>query len=266
MKKLVALLLCLLLLSGCVAVSEHPTTMLNPQPTEQTTVFTEPTTVPTEPPETQPTEPEIPALENPGFPVEDVVSWFSEVCLDAEIVNSGNASLLQKWQSPISYTVYGNPTEEDLTTLERFCDWLNQVEGFPGIAPTVNPWEEDIAIYFCSKEEMLERLGDHFNGCDGGVTFWYNGDNAIIDATICVRNDILQEVRNSVILEELYNGLGPMQDTNLREDSLIWSGYSEPQWLTPADELILRLLYHPSLECGMTADQCAAAIRTLLEQ
>ena len=263
MKKLVALLLCLLLLSGCVAVSEHPTTKPSSQPTEQTTVFTEPTTVPTEPPETQPTEPPL----NPmGYGAEDVIAWFGEVCLDAEFINSGNASLLQKWQSPISYTVYGTPTPEDTAILERFCDWLNQVEGFPGIAPTVNPWEEDIAIYFCSEAEMLERLGGNFYGCDGGVTFWYNGDNAIYDATICVRNDILQEVRNSVILEELYNGLGPMQDTNLREDSLIWSGYSEPQWLTPADELILRLLYHPSLECGMTADQVASAIRTLLEQ
>ena len=72
-----------------------------------------------------------------------------------------------------------------------------------------------------------------------------------------------QQTRNSVILEEIYNGLGLTQDTILREDSIIYSGYSEPQALTPMDELLLKLLYHPTLRCGMTKEECDAAIRAL---
>lgn len=109
---------------------------------------------------------------------------------------------------------------------------------------------------------MAGLLGDWTWGCDGGVTFWYEMDE-IYSATICIRTDIAQEIRNSVILEEIYNGLGPVQDTDLREDSLIWSGYSTPQWPTDEDMLLLKLLYHPDLKPGMNSEQCAAAIRKL---
>ena len=105
-------------------------------------------------------------------------------------------------------------------------------------------------------------MGDDFYGMDGGVTFWYL-DDEIYDATICYRTDLSQQLRNSVILEEIYNGLGPIQDTDLRPDSIIYAEFSQPQKLTEMDELILRLLYHPQMKCGMTADECEAVIRRL---
>ena len=106
-------------------------------------------------------------------------------------------------------------------------------------------------------------MGDQLVDSDGCVTFWYNGDNEIYDATICCVDTIDQYIRNSVILEELYNGLGPVQDTWLRPDSLIYAGYSEPQALTEVDELILKLLYHPDIKPGMTQKETEAVIREL---
>ena len=80
---------------------------------------------------------------------------------------------------------------------------------------------------------------------------------------ICIRTDIDQQVRNSVIMEEIYNGLGPVQDTSLRKDSIIYSGFSQPQWLTAVDELIVKLLYHPDIKCGMDAAACESVIRSV---
>jgi hypothetical protein len=91
-------------------------------------------------------------------------------------------------------------------------------------------------------------------------------NNEIYDATICYRNDIDQYIRNSVILEEIYNGLGPLQDTSLRTDSICFSGYSTPQSLTEVDELILKLLYHPEIRCGMNKEQCAQVIQSLYHE
>ena len=88
-------------------------------------------------------------------------------------------------------------------------------------------------------------------------------DNKIYNAIICIRTDLNQTLRNSVILEELYNGLGPIQDTMLRPDSIIYQQFSQPQSLTPVDELILKLLYHPDMKPGMNATQCEAVIRKL---
>lgn len=221
---------------------------ITPDPTEDTT-----------PVNTEPMPPQLPM----DLPVEDVIRYFNEVCLDAEFSNAGDATLLQKWAAPIVYRIYGEPTAEDLEVLTDFTQWLNDIEGFPGISPVQDGQTENLSIHFCTQQALLDILGTQFAGTDGGVTFWYNGNNEIYKGTICYRTDIDQEVRNSVILEEIYNGLGPVQDTALRPDSIIYSGYSIPQALTEIDELLLQLLYHPSLTCGMNAARCEAAIRQL---
>lgn len=208
------------------------------------------------------TEPVHSALYLPGVPAEDVIMYFEEVCLDAEFADSGDPHLLQKWRIPICYTLYGNYTEADTAVLTEFSAWLNSIEGFPGIRPAREGDIETLRIYFCEETELAERMGEPFWGQDGAVRFWYDRDE-IYNAIICCRSDLSQFTRNSVLLEELYNGLGPIQDTSLRPDSIIYSEFSEPQQLTQIDELILKLLYHPDLTCGMNRAQCAAAIRKL---
>ena len=264
MKKILAVLLSVLLtFSACAFL---PEISAGPVPDATTEPSTVPSTEASAPPSetAEPTEP--PALHSPlyieGLSVDALILYFEEICLDAEIVNSGDPSRLQKWAEPLLYQVTGSPTAEDLEQLDRFTRWLETVEGFPGIREAGSEEPPNVDIHFCDAEQMASLLGDWTWGCDGGVTFWYDADK-IWSATVCIRTDIPQEVRNSVILEELYNGLGPVQDTDLREDSLIWSGYSSPQWLTDVDMLILQLLYHPSLEPGMDRESCAEAIRSL---
>lgn len=240
------------------------------QPTEtavQDSMETVAATLPPETmPETVPTETvmvsEHSPLYIPGISVEEVILYFNEVCLDAEFVNSGNPNLLQKWVIPIRYWLHGNYTQEDLEFLTSFTQWLNTLEGFPGIQMAGEEEIPNLQIHFCDQGEMISYMGENFYGLDGGVTFWYDY-NEIYDGIICYRTDISQHTRNSVILEELYNGLGPIQDTDLREDSILYSGFSEPQNLTEIDELILKLLYHPRMICGMDAAECEAAIRQL---
>ena len=245
-------------LTACAGVSQ-------PTETSAGTVATSPTPTQTEsPPATEETatEPAHSPLYIEGLDVEDVILYFNEVCLDAEFANGGDASLLQKWADPIYYTVFGSPTQEDLEVLCSFTAWLNTVEGFPGIYEARDDQIANLRIHFCSQQEMLTLLGEDFTDMDRAVTFWYDGD-VIYDAIVCCRSDLSQTLRNSVILEELYNGLGPIQDTLLRPDSIIYNEFSQQQSLTPVDELILRLLYHPQLQCGMDAGECAAVIRGL---
>ena len=238
------------------------TTVVTTVPTTAVTTAV-PTTAPTTEPTTAPTLPPHSPLYIPDVSVEDVIRFFNEVCLDAEYFSTGNPELLQKWSDPIRYTLDGDCTDEDIATLTGFTDWLNTVEGFPGISQVQDTSEANLHIHFCTYDELTDILGNQFIGADGGVTFWYDGFNSIYDATICISTEIDQTVRNSVILEEVYNSLGPVQDTQLREDSIIYSGYSEPQCLTQMDMLILNLLYHPEIKCGMTAEECEAVIRQL---
>lgn len=256
-------LLLVLLLLGCGREPDATVPPVTPPPTVTTVPET---TVPeTAIPETtvpETTVPEHSALYIPGVEVEDVILWFNEVVLDCEFTYGGDASLVQKWDVPLIYHIEGNATAEDLQVLEAFAAWLNTVEGFPGMYPADAHSFANLNIYFGSARMILDRMGPDYENVDGGIRYWYS-DNAIYDAIVCYRDDISQYTRNSVILEEIYNGLGLTQDTILREDSIIWQSYSEPQELTPVDKLLLQLLYHPDIRCGMNAAECEAVIREL---
>ena len=263
----IALAACLLFSCGSHEPSDLPDgTESAPVDTVETFPIEETTT---EAEETAPeTAPETAVLGHselyiPDVSVEDVIIYFNEVCLDAEFVDGGDPTKLQKWETPIKYYCFGAPTDKDMEVLRSFADWLNAIEGFPGMSETDDPDLANLRINFCDQEEFVEFLGENYQGMDGGVTFWYNDLDEIYEAVIGYRTDISQEARNSVILEEIYNGLGPVQDTELRPDSLIYAGYSIPQWLTPVDELILKLLYHPKMKCGMKAAAVEAVIRQL---
>ncbi len=208
------------------------------------------------------TEPGHSELYIPDVSVEDVIVYFNEVCLDSEITHSGDPSVVQKWTAPIRYELHGSYTDEDTAVVERFCGWLNTVYGFEGIYESEYSAQTNMDIYFCPQSEIPKRMGDEYTYVNGAVTFWYE-ENEIYDAVICCRSDMDQHQRNSVILEEIYNSLGPVQDTTLRPDSLIYQYYAEPQELTEVDELIIRLLYHPDIQCGMNEQQCEEVIRSL---
>lgn len=266
MKRILCILVGLTLLLSACGIAQPPDTDAEttaattvPETTELATVPPVETTVPTE--ATQPTETNPPPAEGPA--VEDVIRYFNEVCLDAEFTDGGDASLVQKWETPISYRIYGAYTSEDLEVIKGFEAWLNTVEGFPGMGEAPEGTEENLSIYFCEGAEFEDHLGEQYVGLDGGITFWYDGENRIYDAIICYRKDMDRQTRNSVILEEIYNGLGPVQDTELRPDSLIYAGFSTPQELTDIDRLLLRLLYHPSITCGMDEAQCETQLRLL---
>lgn len=196
------------------------------------------------------------------IPVEDVLLYFNEVCLDSEFINSGDPSYVQKWTEPIYYTLEGDYTDADVAAVDAFANWINSVGGFPGIYLTEDPTQRNLRICFCDQEEMLQLMGSDFANMDGAVTFWYLQDE-IYDAIICCRTDLDQQLRNSVILEELYNCMGPIQDTALRPDSIIYQEFSQNQWLSPMDTVLMKLLYHPQIRPGMDAQQCEAIIRTL---
>lgn len=257
-----------MVLAGCGISPEDP--IFVTQGSFATDNTTEPTTEPpaiepteptTEPP-TLPPEPIHSELYIPDIDVEDVITYFNEVCLDAEYSDSGSPNLLQRWDEPIYYQINGHCTDEDEIIFGNMVAWLNGVNGFPGMFACSENTPANLDIYFCDADELVARMGEQYSHADGAVTFWYD-ENIIFDEIICYRNDIDQYTRNSVILEEIYNGLGPVQDTSLREDSLIYSGYSEPQWMTEIDELLMKLLYHPMMEPGMNAEECEAIIRKL---
>lgn len=251
---------------GTAAATETAT---EPAPTETEPVETEPAPTETEPVETEPapTEPEHSELFLPEVSQKDMIAYFNEAVLDTEYsTGDGDPSLVQKWVDPIYYRVTGNPTEEDLVILEALFGQLNEIEGFPGFFPAdeTRP-TEDLTISFLDENTFNIAFSDFLRGeiADGAVQYWYYTDSNIIhSARIGYRTDIGQDIRNSVLLEEVVNGLG-FNDTALRSDSIVYQYGSDATALSDVDWLLLKLLYHPDIQCGMNADQCREILEKL---
>lgn len=255
---LVLILLLLLLLCACKKDdAEENCTIYN------TTLSTSAETVCAA---TEPTMQLHSELYHPGYTPQQIREYFEEVVLHVEYSSgTGDAALIQKWLSPIHYRISGAPTEADLAVLERFFEQLNQIPGFPGIQEVPEGEPEQLRIGFLEPDIFRASYSSVVGGEDatGAAEFWYyTNTNEVHSARIGYRIDLAQDVRNSILLEEIVNVLG-ISDTVLRADSITYQYSDDNTALSDVDWILLYLLYHPDMQCGMDAENCAAVLRRL---
>lgn len=222
----------------------------------------QPIETPPPPPEETETPPQHSELYIEGLSVDDVIRYYAEVALNTEF--GSGADFVRKWTEPIYYRVFGFPSERDLEVLESFVTELNSIEGFPGMQPTTDDWLMNLEIYFYEEQDFNYIMGDDYIGCWGGVSFDFSlDDHSIYWEKIAVRIDIPQENRDSIIIEEIYNGLGPVMDTEERTDSIIYQYSDLNTAMSAVDKLLLRLHYSPQMLSGMDYEGCAGVIGEL---
>ena len=73
----------------------------------------------------------------------------------------------------------------------------------------------------------------------------------IYEGVICLRTDIDQKVRNSAIIRQLCKAIGATGESDIREDSALYSEYGENIELTDVDDVILRMFYSPKMLTGL---------------
>jgi hypothetical protein len=100
---------------------------------------------------TEQTSPPHSQLYLPDYTALQIWQYFQEVVLTMEYSDgTGDATLVQKWISPIRYRIYGTPTEEDYGLLTDLFAQLNAVPGFPGIYAAAEEESENLTLSFCS--------------------------------------------------------------------------------------------------------------------
>ena len=242
------------LLFACTSVNS-PTTAA---PTENTTAATIE--------ETTTTAPTHAALYLPEYTTQQILEYFEEVVLHLEYTDgTGNATLVQKWEQPIYYRVYGNPTQEDISVLTALFADLNEIPGFPGIYAAADDQPSNLMLNFLDHNDFNRNFQGFLNGENayGATQFWYYTDtNEIHTADVGYRTDIAQNTRTSVLIEEIINTLG-ISDTVLRPDSIVYQYSNDNTALSDVDWLILKLLYDPEIQCGMDFDSCRMVIKKL---
>ena len=213
-----------------------------------------------EPSEEEPPE-ESGGITYEGYTAQQVKDHFITCALGAEYGDS--TPVVKKWTEPLYYAYAGTPMEGDVEYLESFMAALNGIEGFPGIYPA-GEHTPNLTIHFVDDEAAMEAATGHTNLNGYASIWWYNGSYQIYQGDVYYLGTTPDYERKSVLIEELYQVMGILNDTYSYPESLIYQYYTEADWPCALDWAIMQLLYHPDIRSGMSEDQCVEVIDKLL--
>lgn len=170
--------------------------------------------------------------------------------------NSTN-SLLKRWESDIKIYTCGAITDKDSMMLDDFIMQLSfRCPFLPRISRTNTESAANVVIYYGPLDTLKDHVPNYVEDNWGFFTYKYNGDYEIYQAQIAIASDVTrQRQRNHLVMEELIGTLGLANDHNLYSDSIVYAPWTETQELSDIDWLMMNMLYHPSLSCGMSYQQ-----------
>ena len=180
------------------------------------------------------------------------VEYFLEIALGSEY--SGTHPLA-KWSGEIRISVFGDPTEEDLTTLDNVVDDINGLTGGQITLQVVSE-SPDITIRFIPLSEMPQYEAGYVPGNWGWFsTRWYS-TYELYSANILISTDKpTQQERNHLIREELTQSLGLFNDSWAYPDSIFYQDWTATQGFSYIDRKVIEMLYSEEIQLGMNREQ-----------
>ncbi|MBW4487246.1 MAG: DUF2927 domain-containing protein [Trichocoleus desertorum ATA4-8-CV12] len=185
------------------------------------------------------------------------INYFLEVAMGGEF--GASTPRVRKWQGPVKIKIHGSPTSEDLRTLQAV---VRDIEGLTeGLQLQMDQDNPNMEIYFVPESDF-RRYEPNYQGLNYGF-FWTHWDeqNTIYSARILISTvGVSQKERSHLIREELTQSLGLMQDSSRYPDSIFFRGWTDPTEYSEIDQALLRMLYRPEIQPGMTRSQVAQVL------
>ena len=167
---------------------------------------------------------------------------------------------MKKWTTDVRIAVHGDPSKQDLATLDDVLADLNALIDPIELAIVRSGANAD--IYFAPESEFSSIAPEYIPVNMGFFWTWWDGEGAITDTRILISTtDITQTERDHVIREELTQCLGLMNDSYAHEDSVFYQGWTSTTEYTSIDEDLVEMLYLPEITPGMDAEAALAVLR-----
>ena len=178
-----------------------------------------------------------------------VINYFNEIALKCEY-GEGNG-VVKKWKDPINIYVMGNFTKEDYEIIKEHVAYLNSIKGIPQVSIVRDLNLANVCVNFITQWEMSNRVKIDEVVWGYAKCFWNENYEITNGEVFIVYDRTNQTQRHHIILEELTQVLGLLNDSDLYEDSIFFNYYSEITRLSHLDDLILRTLYGSGVKSGM---------------
>lgn len=193
---------------------------------------------------------DIPSHRGSALYNSDELNYFLEIALGSEYGVGDFA--LRKWTTDLRIEIFGQPTPQDLQTIQHVIDDLNSLIA-PHIRMEIVPSEGNVQIYFIPESKFFnyEPPGIVYYG--GFFWNWWNFAGEINRARVVIASDkVSQKLRSHLIREELTQILGLMNDSVKYEDSIFYQQYSETTVYSNLDRSVIKMLYNDDILPGMT--------------
>ena len=193
---------------------------------------------------------DIPSSRGNSLYNSDELNYFLEIALGSEYGVGDFA--VRKWTTDLQIEIFGQPTPQDLQTIQHVMDDLNSLI-VPHIRMEIVPSNGNVQVYFIPESEFhnYEPPGIVYYG--GFFWNWWNFAGEINRARVVIATDGLsQKLRSHLIREELTQILGLMNDSVKYEESIFYQQYSETTTYSNLDRSIIQMLYNDDILPGMT--------------
>ena len=180
----------------------------------------------------------------------------SSINLSATICNpSFETPVIKKWTENVRIKIDGEPTEEDIQTINNIVNDLNDF--IAAIKIKLVDKNENLTIAF-SPESNFTSIDPNEGPTNYGFfwALWHDDNFVIYDASILISSaDITQKERSHLIREELTQSLGLMNDSNKFEDSIFYQEWTDVLEYSEIDRAVIKLLYLKKITPGMSKEQ-----------
>ena len=123
--------------------------------------------------------------------------------------------------------------------------------------------KSNLIIDFTNYETLLSKTS--VGGVEGYSENIFGNDNIITGSNIMISFNLKQNIKNSVIAEEILHSIGLKNDTKKCSNSVLYEYDSVIEYPTDIDVTLINLLYDDSITYGMDSNAVHNKIISILK-
>ena len=179
--------------------------------------------------------------------------------MSKEISTSRGYGLVKWCDEEVGYYIVGTPTAGDLVEVESIISRLDAfipTLRFRAVESLESQMAVSLFVVFGSGDNHIwkEFFGVRELGRVRGLGQLWTKDFVIDRAVVMINSEQPEWVRKAAIVEEITQAMGLIDDSWWYPDSMFYQGGSASYSLADIDEAVIRLLYDPRIEPGMTIE------------
>jgi len=202
-------------------------------------------------------EPDLEEVEPGVTYTQDEIDYFLEIALKAEF--GTNNARVHKWEEDLFIYVHGEPTEGDLDNLDDVVAGINGLQSEIFLSVVTEEMDANVTVYYTTIEDYEEVDPNYVPGSDGFLTAYWS-EYGIHEATIFVRAISDETYRHHILLEELTQSLGLLNDADWYEESIFYTDQNSTTQYADIDRTVVSILYRPDIYNNMDEEDVLAVL------